>query len=43
MSGMEGTKFADKIKEVLTMAGPGFSVGSNINLDIKFNEMDEIK
>lgn len=43
MSGMEGTKFADKIKEVLTMAGPGFGVGSNLNLNIKFNEMDEIK
>ena len=25
------------------MAGPGFSVGSNINLSVNFNEMDEVK
>ena len=43
MSGMEGTKYADKIKEILTMAGPGFSVGSNLSLQLNFKEMDEIK
>lgn len=40
---MEGTKFADKIKEVLAMAGPGFSVGSNLNLQVNFKDMDEVK
>jgi hypothetical protein len=43
MSGMEGTNFADKIKEVLSMAGPGFSVGSNLNLQVNFKDMDEVK
>jgi len=39
---MEGTKFADKIKEVLTMAGPGFAVGSNVSLKLNFDDKEEV-
>ena len=43
VTGMEGTPLGNKIKEVLNMAGPAFSVGSNIALDLTFQEFEEIK
>lgn len=43
MAGMEGTDIYNKMKEGLAMAGPGFGVGSNLNLDVKFNDMEEVK
>lgn len=43
VTGMEGTKLGEKIKEVLNMAGPAFSVGSSVALDLSFKDMEEIK
>lgn len=41
--GMEGTDMMRKLKETLEMAGPAFGVGSNVNLNITFKDMDEVK
>ena len=43
MTGLEGTAIGEKIKEVLLMAGPAFGVGSNIQLNLNFKDMEEIK
>ena len=43
MTGLEGTAIGEKIKEVLSMAGPAFGVGSNIQLNLNFKDMEEIK
>lgn len=43
MAGLEGTKLGDKIKEGLTMGGPAFSVGSNVKLELNFDDLEEMK
>ena len=41
--GMEGTSIMRKLKEGLDMAGPAFGVGSNVSLNVKFNNMEEVR
>ena len=43
MVAMEGTIIGKKIKEVLDMAGPAFSIGSNLQLNLTFKDMEEVK
>lgn len=43
MTGLEGTAIGDMIKEKLAMFGPAFGVGSNIQLNLNFKDIDEVK
>ena len=41
--GLDDSSAFRELKKTLEMIGPGFSVGSNVNLKVTFNEMQEIK
>jgi len=43
LAGLEGTSIGDQIKEGLTMAGPAFSLETNLSLELDFDDMEEIK
>lgn len=42
-AGFEGTDVGRKVKEALSMAGPAFSLQSNLSIELDFDDMDEIK
>lgn len=33
----------NKVKETFSMVGPAFAVGSNLSLDLTFDDMEEVK
>lgn len=43
LAGLQGTALGEELSEKLSLAGPGFSLGSNCSLDLKFKEMEELK
>jgi len=43
MAGLENHPMGGQIKQTLQMAGPAFSVGSNLSLDLTFDDMEEVR
>jgi len=43
LTGLEGTKFGNDIKQGLIMGGPAFSLESNLSIELDFDDMEEIK
>lgn len=43
MAGLENHPLGSKMTEGLKMAGPAFSVGSSLSLDLTFDDMEEVK
>lgn len=43
VAGLEDHPIGKELKSKLDMAGPAFAVGSNLSLELTFDDMEEVK